>query len=60
VAVQFRAVGESGWREALPLLRIGGEHVYRQRENWTTRFPRDLRAAFSICSRGRNMSADFN
>jgi hypothetical protein len=33
VAVQFRAVGESGWREALPLVRIGGENVYRRREN---------------------------
>ena len=33
VSVQFRAVGESGWRQALPLVRIGGEHVYRLREN---------------------------
>jgi hypothetical protein len=33
VAVQFRAVGESVWREALPLVRIGGENVYRRREN---------------------------
>lgn len=33
VAVQFRAVGESAWRQALPLVRIGGENVYRRREN---------------------------
>src|SRR6202035_4423960 len=33
VAVQFRAVGESDWRPALPLVRIGGENVYRRREN---------------------------
>src|SRR5947207_1264150 len=33
VAVQFRATGESRWREALPLVRIGGENVYRRREN---------------------------
>src|SRR5215831_15049659 len=33
VAVQFRPVGESAWREALPLVRIGGENVYRRREN---------------------------
>jgi hypothetical protein len=33
VTVQFRAVGESGWRQALPLVRIGGENVYRRREN---------------------------
>jgi hypothetical protein len=33
VAVQYRAVGESSWRKALPLLRIGGENIYRRREN---------------------------
>ncbi|MSR57756.1 MAG: hypothetical protein EXS05_08790 [Planctomycetaceae bacterium] len=33
VAVQFRAAGESRWRQALPLVRIGGEKVYRRREN---------------------------
>jgi hypothetical protein len=33
VAVEFRAVGETGWRQALPLVRIGGEHVYRRVEN---------------------------
>ncbi len=33
VAVQFRAVGETAWRNALPLVRIGGENVYRPREN---------------------------
>lgn len=32
VSVQFRAVGESAWRNALPLLRIGGENVGRDRE----------------------------
>jgi hypothetical protein len=33
VAVTYRAVGETGWRQALPLVRIGGENVYRRREN---------------------------
>ena len=33
VAVQFRIVGESAWRPALPLVRIGGESIYRRREN---------------------------
>lgn len=33
VAVTFRAVGENDWREALPLVRVGGENVYRRREN---------------------------
>src|SRR5262245_41333219 len=33
VTVQFRPMGESNWRDALPLVRIGGENVYRRREN---------------------------
>ena len=33
VAVEFRAVGEPAWRTALPLVRIGGESIYRRREN---------------------------
>src|SRR3954447_11654179 len=33
VAVQFRRVGETSWRAALPLVRIGGENIYRRREN---------------------------
>ncbi len=33
VAVEFRAVGEPEWRRALPLVRIGGERVYRRREH---------------------------
>jgi hypothetical protein len=32
VSVQFRRVGDEGWQEALPLVRIGGENVYRRRE----------------------------
>ncbi len=40
VAVQYRKVGETQWREALPLLRIGDEKVGRARnflEYWTPR-----------------------
>jgi len=33
VEVQFRAVGESTWRDAMPLVRIGGEHIFREREH---------------------------
>ncbi|MBI5283388.1 MAG: hypothetical protein HY858_17030 [Candidatus Solibacter usitatus] len=33
VAVQYRGPGESAWRTALPLLRIGGENVGRDVEN---------------------------
>ena len=30
VTVQFRAVGETAWRQAMPLVRMGGEQVYRR------------------------------
>lgn len=33
VAVQYRRSGESAWRNALPMLRIGGEDVGRNAEN---------------------------
>lgn len=33
VKVDYRRTGEAQWREALPLVRIGGERVFRQREN---------------------------
>ncbi len=35
VEVRFRKTGAEQWRPALPLLRIGGERVYRARENMT-------------------------
>jgi len=40
VRVQYRKEGNSEWREALPLLRIGDEKVWRAREYleyWTPR-----------------------
>ncbi len=33
VDVQFRKVGDSAWRPAMPLVRMGGEKIYRRREN---------------------------
>ena len=33
VEVQYRESGSAAWKDALPLLRIGGERVFRQREN---------------------------
>ena len=39
VDVRFRKAGPEAWRPALPLLRIGGEHVYRTRESMTYTVP---------------------
>ncbi len=33
VSVQYRTVGETAWKAGMPLLRIGGENIYRRREN---------------------------
>ena len=33
VTVEFRAAGEPAWRNALPLVRIGGERICREREH---------------------------
>src|SRR5688572_24810682 len=32
VQTSYRAVGTEGWQEALPLLRMGGERIFRQTE----------------------------
>src|SRR5512132_3283535 len=39
VEVRFRKVGTAAWRSALPLLRIGGERVYRDQYNMTYTVP---------------------
>lgn len=33
VSVEFRRVGEASWRNALPLVRIGGERIFRDVEH---------------------------
>jgi hypothetical protein len=40
VDVQYRKQGQDGWRQALPLLRIGDEKVWRSREFLEHRTPR--------------------
>ncbi|MDX2270212.1 MAG: hypothetical protein NW208_19075 [Bryobacter sp.] len=39
VEVRFRKQGETDWKPALPLLRIGGERVFREREKMTYTVP---------------------
>jgi hypothetical protein len=39
VEVRFRKTGTTEWRPAMPLLRIGGERVYRSRESMTYTVP---------------------
>jgi hypothetical protein len=40
VTVQYRKKGQSDWKDALPMLRVGDEKVWRAKENleyWTPR-----------------------
>lgn len=39
VEVRFRKTGTTAWRPGLPLLRVGGERVYRSRESMTYTVP---------------------
>src|SRR5438477_94312 len=57
VAVQFRAAGESGWRQALPLVRIGGENVYRRRENLDYTVPEGVAVSISQSLKGTKEEA---
>ena len=33
VSVEYRPVGEANWKKGMPLVRVGGENVYRRKEN---------------------------
>ena len=33
VSVQYRPAGNAAWKSAMPLVRIGGENIFRRREN---------------------------
>ncbi len=39
VSAEYRAVGEAKWREALPLVRIEGERIFRQKEHFDYTVP---------------------
>ena len=39
VDVQYRRVGDSDWRDAMPLVRIGGEKIFRDREGLSYTVP---------------------
>ena len=55
VEVRFRKVGTEVWRPALPLLRIGGERVYRARENMTYTVPDGFAGSILNLEPGRQL-----
>src|SRR5690349_8147515 len=59
VAVRYRQVGESGWRDALPLMRIGGESIYRRRENLDYTVPEGFAGSILNLKPGTEYECDF-
>lgn len=59
VEVRVRKVGAAAWRPALPLLRIGGEHVYRERENMTYMVPQGFAGSILNLEPGTSYECEF-
>ena len=59
VEVRFRKVGAAAWRPALPLLRIGGERVYRERENMTYTVPEGFAGSILNLEPGTSYECEF-
>lgn len=59
VEVRFRKVGSEAWRPALPLLRIGGERVYRERENMTYTVPDGFAGSILNLEPGTSYECEF-
>lgn len=59
VAVRFRETGTAQWRPALPLLRIGGERVYRDRESMTYTVPHGFAGSIMNLKPGTSYECEF-
>ena len=59
VEVRFRKSGTEAWRPALPLLRIGGEHVYRTRESMTYAVPEGFAGSILTLEPGTKYECEF-
>ncbi|MFN7922142.1 MAG: hypothetical protein U0Q16_18715 [Bryobacteraceae bacterium] len=60
VEVRYRAAGESAWRNAMPLVRIGGENIYRRRENLDYTVPDGFAGSILNLQPGTEYECDFN
>ena len=59
VDVRFRKEGTTAWRPALPLLRIGGERVYRTRESMTYTVPAGFAGSILNLEPGTRYECEF-
>lgn len=59
VAVRFREAGASAWREGLPLARIGGERVFREREHLEYVVPQGFAGSILNLNAGTEYECEF-
>jgi len=59
VAVRYRKAGAASWRAALPLVRIGGEKVYRRREHLDYTVPDGFAGSILNLEPGTEYECDF-
>ena len=59
VEVRFRKAGASEWREALPLLRIGGERVYREQYQMSYTVPHGFAGSILNLEPGTEYECEF-
>ncbi len=59
VDVRFRAAGESAWRPALQLVRIGGENIYRRREGLDYTVPEGFAGSILNLQPGTEYECEF-
>ena len=59
VDVRFRAAGEAAWRTALPLVRIGGENIYRRREGLDYTVPEGFAGSILNLKPGTEYECEF-
>lgn len=59
VTVKYRATGSATWRDALPLVRVGGERVFRQRENLEYKVPHSFAGSILNLEPGTEYECQF-
>ncbi|WP_010582581.1 right-handed parallel beta-helix repeat-containing protein [Schlesneria paludicola] len=59
VAVRFREVGDSAWRPAMPLVRMGGENIYRRREHLDYTVPQGFAGSILNLKPGTDYECQF-
>lgn len=59
VQVRYRKEGSSSWKAGLPLLRVGGERVYRDRESMTYTVPEGFAGSILNLEPGTRYECEF-